>query len=104
MLVHHHLPKTTGTTFNFGIAPLLIAPQSMLLLGSDMPLKEVSQIRTRHLRGMQFVSGHGLGQDDLAEVVNAVNLNQRNFLFGFARPRHMTFPSMLNQIVRANNE
>lgn len=100
VLIHHHLPKTAGTTFNFGILPQVLPPQHMLLLGSEMPVKKVGDVKPRHLRRKVFLSGHGLADADAPRCVRDLNLDDNSFRFGFARPSHQVLPSLLDQLTK----
>ena len=100
MLVHHHLPKTAGTTFNFGIAPQVIPPHRSLLIGSAMPVKRISQVGARHLRDKVFVSGHGLATRSASRSLHELGEADEHLFFGFARPSERLVPSMFNQILR----
>ena len=100
MLVHHHLPKTAGTTFNFGIAPQLIPPHRSLIIGTEMPVKRSSEVRAHHLRRKMFVSGHGLASPLASPSVQDLGDQAEHFFFGFARPSKSLLPSMFNQLLR----
>ena len=104
MLIHDHLPKTAGTTFNFGIAPQLIPTQKSLLVGTEMPIKTVDNIKSSHLKGKKFLSGHGLSGGHAPSVVEDLLKSDAVFVFGFARSANLLVPSMLGQVLRRHTD
>lgn len=103
MQVHIHLPKTAGTTFNFGIARHIFDPSEVLLAGSEMPLRALLEVQPTHLQGKQFMSGHFTKDFMTNKAIENEIISGRNFIFGFVRTSKKLFPSAINQIVKMSS-
>lgn len=99
MLIHAHLPKTAGTTFNFGIIPQIISPHRSRVLGSEMPIKTVGHLHYHNLFNTSFLSGHKIYK--LVEDKKIRKFIFKNsFIFGFARSGYKFIPSVINQLLK----
>lgn len=100
MIVHLHLAKTAGTTFNFGVVPNVLAPHKTLFIGDEMPASRVEIVNHFHLKSKSFISGHRLLEDAASPVLQEVVNQPTTFLFSFARPGRAWLTSWVGQYLR----
>jgi len=97
--MHAHLPKTGGTTFNFGIIPQIISPHRSRIIGSEMPIKTVEHLHYRNLYNTSFLSGHNIYKLAENEKIRKF-IFKNSFIFGFARSSSKFIYSVINQLLK----